>query len=385
MRFPVHLERAGIAWPNPKMFDKPLHTDANAVRNGLSGAQGLSNIAHRRTYSNDSATASSPMRGMPMPPPPTPALSQYDFHTLQPGTMQGYHNSAINGQAFSDTISGQELQNAFGSMPPPSLYDPSRGMRTQLEIRLPSDQLQKLILAMSPSKQAETQMSDATQMPPPPLPLHALVAKAGDPEQTTHVDLKGTESTPGAQTIAGVHSTSRGSSDVSMHAGCIYFPSCTSEDDSSLVVHGNPACPSANIKGRKEGSSPMKRMYPSLISPCGIFTDSMAARDFLSTILGSQDNDIVSPVTDDTKSSMSSDSAGETPGRKRTRSALKALNISDGSPEKKEASARKPLRKMSRTSSGSSKKMRDNTANSTYVKAGAVDDEDKENQMVVDV
>jgi hypothetical protein len=262
LMFPVHLERAGIAWPSQKMFDKPLHTDANSVRNGLADAQGLNNVAHRRTYSNDSATASSPMHGLPMPP--TPALSQYDFHNLQPGTMQGYHNTAINGQAFSDTISGQELQNAFGSMPIPSLYDPSRGMRTQLEIRLPSDQLQKLIVAMSPSKQTETQITDSTQMPPPPLPLHTLVAKASDPEQTTHVGLKGTGSAPGAQTIAGVNSTSRVSSDVSMHAGCIYFPSCTSEDDSSLVVHGNPACPSANIKGRKEGSSPMKRKWSSL-------------------------------------------------------------------------------------------------------------------------
>ena len=90
-------------------------------------------------------------------------------------------------------------------------------------------------------------------------------------------------------------------------------------------------------------------------------------------------------MTDDTKSSMSSDSSGETPGRKRTRSALKALNLHDGSPEKKEASARKPLRKMSRASSGSSKKAKDSIALGTHVKAGTDDDEDKENQMVVDV
>jgi hypothetical protein len=93
---------------------------------------------------------------------------------------------------------------------------------------------------------------------------------------------------------------------------------------------------------------------------------------------------MVSPVTDDTKSSISSDSPGETPGRKRTRSALKALNINDGSPEKKDASARKPLRKVSRASSGSSKKAKDATSG-TLVKAGVEDDEDKENQMVVDI
>lgn len=98
----------------------------------------------------------------------------------------------------------------------------------------------------------------------------------------------------------------------------------------------------------------------------------------MSTILGFQDNEVVSPVTDDTKSSMSSDSSGETPGRKRTRSALKALNLHDGSPEEKDASARKPLRK-------SSKKAKDSTTTGTYVKAGADDEEDKENQMVMDV
>jgi len=92
----------------------------------------------------------------------------------------------------------------------------------------------------------------------------------------------------------------------------------------------------------------------------------------------------VSPVTDDTKSSISSDSPGETPGRKRTRSALKALNINDGSPEKKEASARKPSRKVSRASSGGSKIAKD-AVGRTLVKAGMEDDEDKENQMIMDV
>lgn len=93
----------------------------------------------------------------------------------------------------------------------------------------------------------------------------------------------------------------------------------------------------------------------------------------------------MSPVTDDTKSSISSDSSNETPGRKRTRSALKALNISNGSPEKKDASARKPQRKLSRASSGSSLKKAKDAASRTLVKAGEVDDEDKENQMVVDI
>lgn len=180
--------------------------------------------------------------------------------------MQSLYNAAANGLAFSDTISGHELQNAFGSGAFSSLHESSRGLRTQLEIRLPSDQLQKLIFAMSPSKQVETQSTDSTQMPPPPLPFHALAAKASDPDQNAHVGLKGADPALGAQTITGLHHASRGSSDVSMHAGCTYFPSCTTEDDSSLVVHGNPACPSASIKGRKEGSSPPKRKSSRLLS-----------------------------------------------------------------------------------------------------------------------
>lgn len=159
----------------------------------------------------------------------------------------------------------------------------------------------------------------------------------------------------------------------------------STEDDSGLVVHGNPACPSANIKGRKEGSSPLKRTKTHILSCLRVSLTSLTARDSLSTILGSQDNEMVSPVTDDTRSAMSSDSSGETPGRKRTRSALKALNIHDGSPEKKDSSIRKPLRKMSRTSSAGSKKAKDVTVAGTHTKAGVVDDEDKENQMVVDV
>lgn len=228
--------------------------------------QGFNGAVHRRTYSNGSATVSSPMRGLPMPPPPTPALSQYDFQALQGGNMQSLHEAGINGSTLPDTISGHELQNAFNAMATPALHESPRGQRAQLEIRLPSDQLQKLIVAMSPLKQAETNLTDSTQMPPPPLPLHALVAKAGENDHTTNVDSKVIESTLTAAGGTSLPNASRGSSDVSMHTGCTYFPSCMSEDDSSLVVHGNPACPSADIKGRKEGSSPLKRMKVDMLS-----------------------------------------------------------------------------------------------------------------------
>ena len=259
----AHLERVGIAWPNPKMFEKPLHSEANLISTDPGNAHGPGNVAHRRTYSNSSAPTSSPMCGIPMPPPPTPALGHYDFHTLQASNMQGFQNSTLNGPIFPETISGQDLQNIFGSVALPSLHESYRGQRAQLEIRLPSDQLQKLIVAMSPSKQTETLSTGSTQMPPPPLPLHALVAKAGETDQHEHAGSKVAEPDHDAQDDIGLHCASRGSSDVSMHTGCAYFPSCTSVDDSGVVVHGNPACPSANVKGRKEGSSPIKRMFPS--------------------------------------------------------------------------------------------------------------------------
>lgn len=256
----AHLERVGIAWPNPKMFEKPLHSEGNLIGTGSKNAQGPGNVVHRRTYSNSSAPASSPMCGIPMPPPPTPALGHYDFHALQGSNMHGFHDTSIHGPTLTDAVSGHELQNIFGSVALPSLHDPYRGQRTQLEIRLPSDQLQKLIVAMSPSKQSETQSTSSTQMPPPPLPLHALVAKAGETDQHAHDSAKDADD---AHNDVGLYNASRGSSDVSMHTGCTYFPSCTSVDDSGLVVHGNPACPSANVKGRKEGSSPVKRMLSS--------------------------------------------------------------------------------------------------------------------------
>ena len=268
----AHLERVGIAWPNQRMFERPLHSNANLIGSDPGNGQGLANIAHRRTNSNSSAPASSPMGGIPMPPPPTPVVGHYDYYqTLQAGNLQGFHDSAISNPTLSDTITGHELQHAFGSMALPSYHEPYCGQRTQLEIRLPSDQLQKLIHAMSPSKQTETHLTGSAQMPPPPLPLHALVAKANETDQNAHDGFKIGEPAIDAQNHIGAYSASRGSSDVSMHTGCAYFPSCTSEDDSSLVVHGNPACPSANVKGRKEGSSPVKRMsfshaFPSTVS-----------------------------------------------------------------------------------------------------------------------
>lgn len=170
-----HLERVGIAWPNPMMFDNPLLTDIQTNKYGLGGvSSGLHSVTHRRNDSNDSATESSPMRGLPIPPPPTPAMSNYNY-ALQTGNPQMIYDSSHQGPHMTDFVNGRELTDAFGSLALPSVSEAHRQQKTQLEIRLPSDQLQKLILAMSSPKQQEKTMS----MPPPPLPLHAIAAKGG--------------------------------------------------------------------------------------------------------------------------------------------------------------------------------------------------------------
>lgn len=105
----------------------------------------------------------------------------------------------------------------------------------------------------------------------------------------------------------------------------------------------------------------------------------------MSTILGPQDDDTASPMTRAEKaSSLLSSSPAEAPGRKRTRSTLKSLSLRDASPEKKDVEARKPNRKVSRSSSSGSKKGKVSFALGSDCKSVIASDEDKENQMVID-
>lgn len=220
------------------------------------------------------------------------------------------------------------------SYQPQSLgYTPDSMQKRQLEVRLPSDQLNKVITAFKQypggfsSESPITTPEDSTLiMPPPPLPIHA-------------------------QKRGGDHS-----SDVSMHAGCTHFPSCTSEDDKGHIIHSSPHALSNAVKGKKEGSSsPTKRKSRDRLRPERVLT-IFVARDFMSTILA--------PIASEQPPSLTSSSPMEPTGRKRTRAALRSLSINDGSPEKlMPMDVKKPVRKSSRKSSGS----------------------DKENLMVVDV
>lgn len=63
--------------------------------------------------------------------------------------------------------------------------------------------------------------------------------------------------------------------------------------------------------------------------------------------------------------SLTSSSPADPPGKKRTRSALKALNINGGSPEKAVDRADKPVRKASRASVSSVKSNKENIVEET--------------------
>lgn len=130
-------------------------------------------------------------------------------------------------------------------------------------------------------------------------------------------------------------------SDISMHNGCINYPSCISEDADGQIVHINN--PSTVIRGRKEGSSPAKRKSRQYHRADERLVDGVTARDFLSTVM-----DVPAHPAPNASSPPTVDSSV----KKRTRSALRTLTINDGSPEKKE----KPARKVSRTVSVSSDK-----------------------------
>ena len=137
-----------------------------------------------------------------------------------------------------------------------------------ITIRLPTDQLQMIVKARNPQAQQHQDMKAATSMPPPPLPSHAMTSKDIATHDQPNVPLTETEhfaSSYDAPIIVDRRAESR-HSDISMHAGCTLFPTCTTEDSEGHIVHntntnanGTPAAPATVVRGRKEGSSPTKR------------------------------------------------------------------------------------------------------------------------------
>ena len=149
------------------------------------------------------------------------------------------------------------------------LVQPCPGRNQPRTSRLPSDQIRQLITAMSPvsaERQVQQTTNASVNMPPPPLPMHALVARNGSearPNTYTSTTGFGNRLASAPPALSGHQSNgrryeSRSSelTDISMHAGCTSFPSCTTEDEHGLLHHDNPTTPSTAVKGRKESTLP---------------------------------------------------------------------------------------------------------------------------------
>lgn len=153
----------------------------------------------------------------------------------------------------------------FHNAPSVPTYPAAHGETTprnrQVQFRLPSDQLQMILQAMSPaSSDRPTPAPASNNMPPPPLPTLTTVHKGTEFPSPQYPSL-GSPFRSGTNYTSDRRAESR-YSDVSMHAGCNDFPSCTSEDAEGRLVHSNPPItPAKVVKGKKEGSSPGKRKY----------------------------------------------------------------------------------------------------------------------------
>lgn len=223
----------------------------------------LKDNPHRRAMSASSFTLSSPMKGMPAPPPPTPILGGLANFRSDSNDSAGDHEmNSRSTSAYSQDVPyhfGQQISNGLLPMPLGSMHDYTQYQKKQLEVRLPSDQLQKLISAMTSGTKNESLPGIDMSMPPPPLPQRAVAAR-GDaaPDRLAPMGVNQFPS------MNGHNRRDNSCSDISMHGGCSIFPLCTSEDEQGQIVHSSPALPSSGVKGRKEGSSPTKRELASL-------------------------------------------------------------------------------------------------------------------------
>ncbi|KAK5121153.1 hypothetical protein LTR85_005637 [Meristemomyces frigidus] len=271
------LERSGIAWPNPNLpiVNNPLQPpEVQARQVSIGGLPVLDDGSSRSTS----------------------AYSAYSSAAYPPMHMTATYPASY---PYAPTISAPMGAHQLGA---------HAMSQEAMKFRLPTDQLQTIINALSPPKQ----VANTAMLPPPlpqPQPQHQRPIMP-TPLMAPMIDRRGDSRY----------------SDVSMHAGCTSFPACLTEDGEGHLQHTNG--PATAVKGRKEGSSPSK------------------PRDFLSTVMDAPAPSVVS-LTE-----VSSPVTGSASAKKRTRSALRTLTLNDGSPEKKD----KPPRKMSRASTAGSDK-----------------------------
>lgn len=205
-------------------------------------AKSRNDPAHQRNLSVNSTASShfsSPFfsSSMPIPPPPTPATSM--MYGFNPGNI--CEDGSRSTSAYSNI--------PYSSLPLPvanDQLDQSLGMHAQ------STQLKAMLNTINVSNTNRTLFSEMptagyeeNNMPPPPLPQHALDAKVTitqDRRAFTWPDPRTASQQGDIGATSGERRVESNStySDVSMHAGCTSYPNCTSEDAEGHVVHSPP-------------------------------------------------------------------------------------------------------------------------------------------------
>lgn len=248
------LEAKGIAWPNP-YIGLAHHGGRLSHPVGFANRHGPvthSDVAHM----ND---ACHPPGAVPRPAyqPVDSPLQAYNQAAAAKHDGDGSRSSSQY-SVVPDSARPLFSRDLFTQTYPAHAVDPAR-KAGQMAVRLPSDQLQMLLHAINPVHQQPGTIS-AVQMPPPPLPAHAISARQDGASHQRFGSSGAVERPPLADTVHVVDR--RGDSrysDVSMHAGCTSFPTCTTIDSDGHVEHTAAAPPATMVKGKKEGSASTKR------------------------------------------------------------------------------------------------------------------------------
>lgn len=223
----------------------------NAVPNG--GARTTYHHKHKKIASVNNVITSMPMNGHSFPPAPY----VQDLHSNYDGSSRSSSAYSLFPESAAPLLTRTPLLPATY----PGIQSNVVRNNQPIKFRLPTDQLEIIVNALHSQGYQQHTANSTTTMPPPPLPAHVTTTKV---EGLT--DHRQTVVNPASDPPLGSDIFSfidrRGESrysDVSMHAGCTSFPSCTSEDAEGHIVHNPPQAPSTVVRGRKEGSSPTKR------------------------------------------------------------------------------------------------------------------------------
>lgn len=130
-----------------------------------------------------------------------------------------FANSSRSTSAYSTIpVSALPLPAAVAAAAARSPAQSGNNLRDHVQLRIPSDQLEKILNAIGTPKAIDL------SMPPPPLPQHIVAASQANSNES----------------VAAVDRRVANCSDVSMHPDCDSYPACTGEDAEGHVVHNPP-------------------------------------------------------------------------------------------------------------------------------------------------